>query len=128
MVDSDITLAPVAFTSPSMYDFNGIDWMAQQNGGQFDPVLFGGYRDPHENILNNYDPDFFNDAFNDQDFSMPYFTSEPVSPPITRTPMKETELRQNATEDEVAFNNTSSRVLPCGKPLWVISLLIAQEF
>lgn len=116
-MDFDIISAPSAFTSPSMYDINGIDWMAQQNGGQFDPVLFGGYRDPHENILNNYDPEFFNEAFNDWDFSRPFYTSEPVSPPVKRDLMKEVEARQNGTEDEVASNNTTNRTLPCGKLL-----------
>lgn len=94
-----------------MYDVNGIDWMAQQNGGQFDPVLFGGYRDPQENILNNYDPDFFNDAFNDRDFSMPFYTGEPMSPPTKRSLMKEIEVQQNGPI------NVSRNALPCEKLL-----------
>lgn len=51
------------------------DWLAQQNGGQFDPQLFGGYREPQENILSNptFD-DFFNDAL-DADFFTPYNTA-----------------------------------------------------
>ncbi|MCJ1313580.1 DNA-binding transcription factor yap1 [Agyrium rufum] len=43
--------------------FQSIDWMAQQNGGNFDPVLFGDYRDPQENIMNSGLGDFFGDAF-----------------------------------------------------------------
>lgn len=48
------------------------DWLSQQNGGQFDPQLFGGYREPQESILANpsFD-DFFNDAL-DADFFTPY--------------------------------------------------------
>ncbi|KAL0941833.1 bZIP transcription factor (ap-1) [Colletotrichum truncatum] len=54
-------------------DTNSIDWLAQQNGGQFDPQLFGDYREPQENILgsNNLDDSFFNDAL-DADFFTPY--------------------------------------------------------
>lgn len=52
--------------------------MAQQNGGQFDPMLFGDYRDPQENVLeNNSFGDFFNEAFpSPQDFNTPYNTGE----------------------------------------------------
>jgi AP-1-like factor len=48
------------------------DWLSQQNGGQFDPQLFGDYREPQENVLSNpsFD-DFFNDAI-DGDFFTPY--------------------------------------------------------
>lgn len=117
VVDSDITSASLNFTSPSMYDINRFDWMAQQNGGQFDPVLFGGYRDPQENILNNYDPNFFNDAFNDGDFTMPYYTGDPMSPLVKRNPIKETELQQNGSEGKVAPKNKSDQPLPCEKLL-----------
>ncbi|XEV03773.1 hypothetical protein FSHL1_009060 [Fusarium sambucinum] len=48
------------------------DWLSQQNGGQFDPQLFGDYREPQANVLSNpsFD-DFFNDAI-DSDFFTPY--------------------------------------------------------
>jgi len=54
-------------------DFSdNLDWLAQQNGGQFDPQLFGDYREPQNNVLANpsFD-DFFNDAF-ETDFFTPY--------------------------------------------------------
>lgn len=55
------------------------DWLSQQNGGQFDPQLFGDYREPQENVLSNpsFD-DFFNDAL-DSDFFTPY-NMAPKSP------------------------------------------------
>ena len=115
--DFDILSAAMTFTNSPMYDVNGIDWMAQQNGGQFDPVLFGGYRDPHENILNNLDPNFFNDSFNDQDFSTPFFTGEPTSSAVKRDVVKESELRQNGTEDEVTLSSTSNGSLQWEKVL-----------
>ena len=95
-----------------MYEINGFDYLAQQNGGQFDPVLYGGYRDPHENILNNYVPEFFNDAFNDSDFSMPYYTGDPVSPLIKRNSTQEIEVQQNGIKDKVAASNISNPSLP----------------
>lgn len=52
---------------------NSFDWLAQQNGGQFDPELFGAYREPQENVLANanYDDGFFKDAL-DAEFFLPY--------------------------------------------------------
>jgi AP-1-like factor len=54
------------------YGTTNFDWLAQQNGGQFDPQLFGDYREPQNNILANpsFD-DFFNDAI-DTDFLTPF--------------------------------------------------------
>lgn len=47
---------------------------------QFDPQLFGGYREPQDSILSNgFDETFFNDAFNDIDFTTPYFAPSPIS-------------------------------------------------
>jgi AP-1-like transcription factor len=57
------------FNNFSTFDVNNFDWIAQQNGGKFDPQLFGDYREPQDNIISNnlFDDSFFNDAF-DTDF------------------------------------------------------------
>lgn len=58
------TAAPTPAASNSSFDINSLDWLAAQNGNQFDPQLFGDYREPHENILTGlYDDSFFNEAF-----------------------------------------------------------------
>jgi len=55
------------FSNLNMPDFN---WLPQDF--QFDPQLFGDYREPQENVLTNgLDDSFFNDAF-DVDFTTPY--------------------------------------------------------
>lgn len=55
------------FGTLNMPDFN---WLPQNF--EFDPQLFGDYREPQENILTNgLDDAFFNDAF-DVDFTTPY--------------------------------------------------------
>lgn len=48
------------------------NWLPQNNF-QFDPQLFGDYREPQQNILSTggFDDSFFNDAF-DVDFTAPY--------------------------------------------------------
>ena len=58
---------------------NGIDWLVQENGGQFDPVLFGDYREPQEAIVSG-DNGFFNDAFPLYDFS-PFNENSALVPP-----------------------------------------------
>ena len=89
--------------------------MAQQNGGQFDPLLFGDYRDPQENILNNSNfGGFFNDAFLAQDFNSPFNTGDAIaSPPPKRDLMREIELQQSGTEDDysthLATKNNDTR-------------------
>lgn len=91
--------APQTLVKSPANEVNGIDWLAQQNGGQFDPVLFGDFRDPQDSILNNAFGDFFNDAFPAQDFSSPYNTGDIPSPENKRDLMKEIEVRQNGGPD-----------------------------
>lgn len=54
-------------------DVNDLSWLGAQNDFQFDPQLFGGYREPQENVLatGGFDDSFFNDAFA-TDFTTPY--------------------------------------------------------
>ncbi|RYP51700.1 hypothetical protein DL768_003001 [Monosporascus sp. mg162] len=68
-------------TNVGNIDFGNFDWLPSQNGPQFDPQLFGGYREPQNNILANttFDDSFFNDAF-DVDFTTPYNTAPSPKP------------------------------------------------
>ncbi|KAK4219971.1 PAP1-domain-containing protein [Rhypophila decipiens] len=55
----------------SNIDMDSFNWLPQ-NDFQFDPHLFGDYREPQANILTNgLDDTFFNEAF-DMDFTTPY--------------------------------------------------------
>jgi AP-1-like transcription factor len=47
------------------------DWIAQQNGGSFDPVLFNDYREPQDAILSQDFGSFFNEAFPLPDLGSP---------------------------------------------------------
>ncbi|KAG7007599.1 AP-1-like transcription factor napA [Physcia stellaris] len=111
----------------------GFDWMAQQNGGQFDPVLFNDYRDPQDNIMNGDFGDFFNDAFLTQDFESPFNTGEALSDPLQQPPaaptattttastkpdlMKEVEAAQNANDDPEVVPAEKPSFINCDK-LW----------
>ncbi|KAG8532909.1 uncharacterized protein KY384_002787 [Bacidia gigantensis] len=102
MSGSNAASAPLTGQQSYASEINGIDWFAQQNGGQFDPVLYGDYRDPQDNILNSIGDDFFNDAFPAQDFASPYNTGDALASEPKRDLMKEIEVKQSGTEDEVA--------------------------
>jgi hypothetical protein len=65
----------------SMSMVPSFDWLAQQNGGQFDPVLFGDYREPQDAITSG-DYGFFSDALPFFDFSTPLSDGLPPSPPV----------------------------------------------
>ena len=107
--------------SPAV-DINGIDWMAQQNGGAFDPVLFGDYRDPHDNILNNNAfGDFFNDAFPSQDFGTPYYTGE--APP-RKDLMQEIEVQKNSNPSELGPKDDKKNYVDCGG-LWFVHYVLS---
>ena len=99
-------------------DINGIDWMAQQNGGQFDPVLFGDYRDSNDALFNN---DFFNEAFLAQDFTTPFNMPESTSPiPPKKDLMQQVEEQQNGGDDEVVPGEQPKQFLTCDK-LWLVT-------
>ena len=100
--------------------------MAQQNGGQFDPVLFGEYRDPQDNILNNTFGDFFNDAFGPlNDFGSPYNSGDFVNPAPKRDLMKEIEVTQNGSAEstlkQANKKEEALQFLTCDK-LWCVQL------
>ena len=94
--------------------------MAQQNGGQFDPVLFGDYRDPSENIFDSLGDDFFTDAYPVRDFSTPYNTgnSAPVEPKHKQDLINEVESKTMGMEDRVA-SGEQGKILDCSETWFV---------
>lgn len=99
---SNLAPTDAGFAQFANLDFgtNNFDWLAQQNGGQFDPQLFGGYREPQENVLSNptFD-DFFNDAL-DADFFTPYNTATTPNMPKKTNIIDEIDAKKN--EDDLA--------------------------
>ncbi|TVY31862.1 AP-1-like transcription factor napA [Lachnellula subtilissima] len=104
--------SPGNLDTPSL-DINGIDWFAQQNGNQFDPQLFGDYREPQENILSgdNFGDSFFTDAFAMPDFNSP-FNAEPSPAPAKKDLVAQIDEKQNE-DDEVVPGEDTSKLLTC---------------
>ena len=111
---------PPAPTESSQKPFEpdlGLDFLSQQNGGQFDPVLFGDWREPQDAILSQDFGSFFNDAFPLPDLGSPShnFTELANQP----TPKKDlvSEMDKKADAEEVVPGEDKSQMLSCTK-IW----------
>lgn len=82
------------FAAGGVEDFT--QWLPQTDF-QFDPQLFGGYRDPQESVLaQGFDDSFFNDAL-DVDFITPY--NLPMASPAA-APKKDLIAQIDAAKDD----------------------------
>ncbi|KAH7384590.1 transcription factor PAP1-domain-containing protein [Pyrenochaeta sp. MPI-SDFR-AT-0127] len=98
---------------------NGIDYFANQNGGQFDPTLFGEYRDTQTAIVGEGDftGGFFNDAFLNAGYGSPFHFGD--TPAIQKpNPLEEIERLQDG-EDEVVPGEDINSMLNCHK-IWLV--------
>jgi AP-1-like factor len=95
------------------FDINGIDWFAQQNGNQFDPQLFGDYREPQENILAGepFSDNFFSEALALPDFNSPFNTAPSPIPP-KKDLVTQIDEKQN-DDDEVVPGEDRTTMLNC---------------
>ncbi len=100
-------------------DVNGIDWLASQNGGLFDPMLFGDYRESQAAIVG--DGDFtgglFDDTFNYADFGSPLNFGTPA--PLKINPIEEIDKMQDGVDEDVVPANDSSQLLSCHS-IWYV--------
>ncbi|TLD32401.1 bzip transcription factor (ap-1) [Venturia nashicola] len=114
-------------SSSSNQPIKNFDWFATQNGGQFDPVLFGDYRDPQTAIVGDGDftGGFFNDAMApSMDFTSPFNWADltaptGLTPAVQKTnPMDQADaLLAGVDEDEVVPGEDQSSLLSCHK-IW----------
>lgn len=102
------------FSSVDMANFN---WLPQNNF-QFDPQLFGDYREPQDNILatGGFDDSFFNDAF-DADFLTPYNVPVTTNAGNAKKPGLIEQIDAAKNTDELDSNGN---LLTCNK-IWSVS-------
>lgn len=108
---------------PPAEDTAGFDWLAQQNGGQFDPVLFGDWREPQDAVLSQDFGSFFNDAFPLPDLGSP---SHNLTEAASSQPPKKDMMAQidsKLEDEEVVPGEDKSQMLTCTK-IWYASLII----
>lgn len=116
MSQSDANPSPAAPAKTPATDVNGIDFFVNQNGGQFDPALFGDYRDSQNAIVGDGDftGGFFNDAF-PTDFGSPFHFGD--TPAVQKpNPLEEIERQQDG-DDEVVPGEDTTQMLNCHK-IW----------
>ena len=105
-------------TTASGRHVNGFSWFAQQNGGEFDPVLFGGYRDPQNAIISQDFGSYFNDAFPLPDLfgSLPTYNEAAPSPAPKVDLIKQVDAAQQG-EEEVVPGEDKGKLMTCNK-IW----------
>lgn len=94
-----------------------IDDFVNQNGGQFDPTLFGEYRETQAAIVGEGDftGGFFNDAFLNADYGSPFHFGD--TPTVQKTNPIEEIVRAQDGEEEVVPGEDVNSMLNCHK-IW----------
>ena len=102
---------------------SGLDTMAHQNGGQFDPVLFGDWREPQDAVLSQDFGTFFDDAFPLPDLGSPSHNFNDLVDPAAqkKNPIEETGKLDD--EDEVVPGEDQTKMLSCNK-IWYVLLCL----
>ncbi|KAK2745162.1 DNA-binding transcription factor yap1 [Onygenales sp. PD_40] len=97
----------------------GFDWLAQQNGGNFDPILFADYRDPQEAVLGQEFGSFFNEAFPLPDLDSPLHAfAEPNSTAAPKNDLiQQIDHNLEANDEEVVPAVDRSQMMSCTK-IW----------
>lgn len=127
MSNSDDRPSPTVLNkaiSPGPDPLQGIDYFATPNGGQFDPTLFGEYRDTTNAIVGDGDftGGFFNDAFLNAGYGSPFHFGD--TPAVQKpNPLEEIERIQDGDEEVVPGEDVNS-MLNCHKIWWVYIRLI----
>jgi AP-1-like factor len=100
-------------------DSFGLDWLMQQNGGQFDPVLFGDWREPQDAVLSQDFGSFFNDAFLLPDLGSPSHNISEAStqPQADKKPSQLGSFEHKAYDEEVVPGEDKTQMLSCTK-IW----------
>ena len=102
------------------FDPNGINWLAQQNGGIFDPELFGDYRESQDAIVSQDFGAFFNDAFPLPELGSPEHPYNIIapSPGPKMDLMKQVEAAREG-EEEVVPGEDRAKMMTCNK-IWFV--------
>ncbi|ERF72800.1 hypothetical protein EPUS_04235 [Endocarpon pusillum Z07020] len=103
-----------SFVTPN-FDPNSFNWFAQQNGGGFDPVLFGDYREPQDAVASQDFGAFFNDAFPLPELGSPEHNFNEVGPsPAKPDLMAQVEAAQDGKEEH-ATSEDGSKMIGCNQ-------------
>ncbi|RAH64294.1 putative bZIP transcription factor AP-1/Yap1 [Aspergillus aculeatinus CBS 121060] len=101
-----------------------LEILAQQNGGQFDPVLFGDWREPQDAILSQDFGTFFDDAFPLPDLGSPSHNFSELAGQQQQQQQQQQpkrslidEIDSKLDEDEVVPGEDKTQMMSCTK-IW----------
>ncbi|KAK7534737.1 transcription factor PAP1-domain-containing protein [Phyllosticta citribraziliensis] len=99
----------------------GLDWLATQNDNQFNPSLFGDYRESQVAVVGDGDftGGFFNDAFPADFSASPFNFGDGPTPGAAnkQNPMEAIQRMQDGDDDEVVPGEDPNNLLSCHK-IW----------
>ncbi|KAJ5281757.1 hypothetical protein N7478_007129 [Penicillium angulare] len=95
----------------------GLEWLTQQNGGQFDPVLFGDWREPQDAVLSQDFGTFFNDAFPLPDLGSPSHNLSQAAPQAQQPKKDLISQIDSRLEEEMVPGEDKAQMLSCTK-IW----------
>ncbi|CAZ82105.1 unnamed protein product [Tuber melanosporum] len=95
-----------------------LGWLTQQNGGNFDPVLFSDYRDPVNDINSGINMSFFDDAF-----AIPHTFNTDLGSPLNlaQTPKKLDLLAEIDQINDADLDEDEEEVVPADDPKQMLS-------
>lgn len=104
-------------TNPT-FESNGFNWLAEQNGGGFDPILFGDYRESQDAVISQDFGSFFNDAFPLPDLGSPQhnFNDVAAEPGLKHDLLKQVDAAREG-EDEMVPGEDRGKMMSCTK-IW----------
>lgn len=124
--DDKISAAVTQAKTPGP-DLNGIDFFANQNGGAFEPNLFGEYRDTNTAIMGtdgDFNSGFFNDAFLNTGYGSPFHFGD--TPAVQKpNPLEQIERIQDG-EEEVVPGEDIDQMLNCHK-IWSVTPMLSNR-
>lgn len=104
------------------FDPTGFNFLAQQQGGNFDPVLFGDYRETQDNLTSQDFGSFFNEAYPLPDLGSPSHNYGDVTSQQTDQ-NKRTDLMAKvdaAKDGDLSKPAEPSKLMTCNK-IWYVS-------
>lgn len=119
-----------ANTNAAAFQMSNNNWLPDNIGTDFDPVLFGDYREAQDNIVSQDFGSFFNDAYPLPDLGSPLHNYNEVLPeqtssgaPAKMDLLKQVEAAKNGNDEVVP---DTDKPMTCNK-IWYVSQLYGRQ-
>jgi AP-1-like transcription factor len=125
-ISDDSLDPPDSNITPGLYP-NSFNWFAQQNGGGFDPVLFGDYRESQDAVASQDFGAFFKDAFPLPELGSPEHNFGEATPSTVKPDlMTQVDAVQDGKQESAPCED-ASKMVPCNK-IWSVNTFSRPGF